>query len=193
MPCIQDIGLADLTTSDNCSLKKGLQCGYWTQYSNVDWQSMAANGGFFDQATQTINTYSMIGGAVWNAIRFTKRGSSYTSTFNRDENLYDHVLNLLFRGQSQTFRNAMCRIINTCKIIIHLLDRDCNARVFGVDWTGSEFIEPLDDFVVTEHVEQSGDVGGDESQNTVTIGGQTDCPALYSTLTSKTIFEAGYL
>lgn len=192
MPCIIQAEVVDLTTADDCNLKGGIKIAYWAKYSDIDWTATAANATQWDAANELISGFTMIGGAVWKRIKFNKKGSNYTQSYTKDTSTYETAINLLFLGKGRDFRNAMCKAIRNCKFVVYVFDRNCGERLFGVDWDGDAFNELIEPMSITQHDDNSGEIGGDGPQDSIVIGGEADCPAIYGDI-GQTAFEAAYL
>lgn len=183
----------DLTTSDDCGLKKGLKVAYYTKYSNVDWAATLADATpQFDTATQTISGFTMLNSAVWNKIDFKRQGSFYTQSYTEDADVYATQITTNFEGKSVTLRNNLVSVIRACKLVFYVIDSNRKGRLFGVDWDGVVFSITPDPFRTTQHDDNSGDFGGDAPSDVVIFGGDAEFPALYGDIDQAT-FESTYL
>lgn len=192
MPCIENFELFPLTTGTSCNLKGGIKTAYWTLRANVDFNAMAGDALQFDQPNETILAYTMLNSEKWHKIDALPKSSTYSAEYTDDNGFYENLLTFVFEGKGAAFRNAMCKAIKACKVLVQIYDYNCESRLFGIDWDGSSFNNPIDTFKIIRHADLGGTLGGDNAKDEVDIGGETECPPLYVNI-DKTTFETNYV
>ena len=189
--CIIDCGLSNITTGRSCNLKGGIKKAFWTLYDNVYWDAMTAAPNF-DPATQCILNFAMVDDAVWNSITFEREGSEYTQSYTSDNSSADINLNFLFNGKGKEFRNAVCKALGCCDIIIYTIGANCDYRLFGADWDGNAWNPYIKGLRITQWDDNSGTSGGDNPSDVINFGGTAECMAMYGEIDQST-FQSTYL
>lgn len=179
--CVTTCTLADLTSSDDCNTRGGIKKAYWAKYSDIDWAAMAAAPLMFNPTTQLILDYTMVGGAVFNTLTFEKKQGNYNFTFTSDADLYAQVITMIFEGKDSATRNALVASIGCCKLILHIVDNNCQERVVGVEWDGTSFTPQITPLRISRHLDTSGVLGTDKGRDEIDFGGESLIAPLYST------------
>lgn len=192
MACVTTFVIEDISTSDDCFTKGGIKVAGWTKDSNINWDATLSNPALFTAATQTLHGYAMNAGAVWNWIKFKRKGSNYTQAYTSDNSSYDINITNYFEGKGSALRNALVNALRGCKIIYHCFDNNCSSRMFGKDYDGDTFIDMIEPMIIRSHDDVSGDVGGDKPSDTVVFGGEGENSAIYTDI-SLTDFTATYV
>lgn len=193
MPCVENNQLIDLKTGIGCNIRGGIQCAFYQRYDAIDWDAMALDAGAFDQTNQCINSYIAVADAEpWKCIEFERKTATYASTYTYDARVYETVINMNFRGKGKEIRNAFCQLIQSCRLVIHIFDNNCEERVFGVEWTGTDFLIDIEPFRVERHLDQGGLLGSTDPSDELDFGGESICPALYGGVGSKADFIANF-
>lgn len=184
MPCIISVDLLPLTTGDSCNTKGGIKKAYWIKRENVDFDAMAIDPLQFDIATQTIILYTLLNGALFQPIISLPKESTYSAEYTDDAGSYENLITFVFDGKGVGFRNAMCEAIKACKVLVQVYDYNCESRLFGIDWSTDDgvFNNPIDTFKIIRHLDQGGVLGGDKATDEIDIGGETECPPLYTSI-----------
>jgi len=193
MPCVEENVLLDLKTSKNCNLRGGVQCAFYNKYDNIDWDAMKDDPALFDQANQCILGYALNADAQpFACLEFERKTSTYSATYTKDAGVYESIFTLNFKGKGKELRNALCDAIQCCRLIIHIFDNNCEERVFGVEWTKTDFVEDIEPFEIIRHLDQGGLLGSTEPGDEIDFGGESLCPPLYGQVGSKDTFTALY-
>lgn len=170
-----------------CNIRGSVKVLYWTQYTNIDWEAMAADNLQFNTTTQTILDYTMVGGAVFKKVEFEPKGSFYDNTYTKEAGVYTNLLTLLFSGKDVTRRNSLMEALQCCSIVIHVYGYDGKQRVFGVDWDGETFSVLPVPITVTRHLDSSGQLGSSPSRDEVDLGGESFYAPLFATVTEASL------
>lgn len=179
--CVTTCELNDLTSSDDCNTRGGIRLAFWAKYSDIDWEAMAAAPLIFNPTTQLILDYTMVGGAVFKKLEFERKAANYNFTYTSDTDLYTQVIATIFEGKDSANRNAIVEAIGCCKLILHIVDNNCQERVVGVEWDGTSFSPQITPLRITRHLDTSGVLGTDKGRDEIDFGGESLIAPLYST------------
>ena len=135
--CVTSCALNAITTTENCNASGGLKSAYWVKSSDVDLAGMSTDPLAFDQPTEQVLLWTMLGGAVFTKLTFERKQGFYDFTFTEDTDVYEQLITLIFEGKSNANRLAFCAALSCCQIILHTFDNDCNERVIGIEWDGT--------------------------------------------------------
>ena len=105
--CATSCALTAITTTENCNASGGLKSAYWVKASDVDLASMSTDPLDFDQTTELILDYAMLGGAVFTKLTFERKQGFYDFTFTEDTDVYEQLVTLIFEGKSNANRLAL--------------------------------------------------------------------------------------
>lgn len=171
--CVTTCTVDNISTSDDCNIRGGLKTIYWAQYTDIDWEAMAADEYAFDPATQTILSYTMVGGAEFKKLTFDRKQGLYTFTYTEDTGVYEQVITTIFEGKAVEIRNAFAAAVGCCKLIVHLFDNNCLERVIGVEWDGATFEPQVKTLRITRHLDASGEFGSSKARDEMDFGGES--------------------
>lgn len=192
MACVQDCTVTGLQTGSGCSYSGGIRRHFAAKYNEIDWAATLANPLQFDAATRRILGFTMIGGATWQEIKPERKGSLYTANYTTDQKSYVVQITNLFKGKGYLLRNGIDDALNCCNTVHYIIDNSCNERLFGVDYDGDAFALSVEGFRIIQHDDISGEIGGDDAQDTLIWGGEMERPAIYGNI-GQTVFESTYL
>lgn len=178
--CATSCEIDDITSSDDCNLRGGLKTAYWGQYSDVDWEAMAADPTAFDPDTQCVQSYIMNAGATFKKLTFDRKQGFYDFTYTSDTDLYEQVITMIFEGKSKENRNAFCKAVGCCKIILHLFDNNCQERIVGVEWDGVSFEPQVTSLRIGRHLDSSGQFGSTKARDEIDFTGESICTPLFA-------------
>lgn len=177
--CATSCEIDDIESSDECNIRGGLKTVYWAQYGDVDWETMAADPTAFDPVNQCILSYIMNDGATFKKLTFERKQGFYDFTYTEDADVYEQIITMIFEGKSKANRNAFCKAIGCCKIILHIFDNNCLERVVGVEWDGELFEPQVKTLRIVRHLDSSGQFGSSKARDEVDFGGESVCPPLF--------------
>lgn len=179
--------LGDISTSDECKTRGGLQTVYWANYKEIDWDAMATSAVNFDPVTENILSYAMVGGATFSKLTFERKQGFYDFTFTEDADVYDQLITMIFEGKSAVNSLAFKKAIGCCKIVLHIIDNNCIERVVGVEWNGTSFQPQARTLRIVRHLDSSGQLGSSKSRDEIDLGGESLSPPLYATVTEANV------
>lgn len=186
MPTIS-CALDAITTPAGCNVRGSIKTLYWTQYTNIDWETMAGDALQFNTTTQTVLDYTMVGGTVFKKVEFEPKGSFYDNTFTSDAGVYALLLTMLFSGKDITRRNSLMEAVQCCSIVAHVYGYDGKQRVFGVDWDGEAFQVLPTPFKIGRHLDSSGQLGSSPSRDEVDLIGEAFYAPLFASIAEADI------
>ena len=149
----------NLISSETCADRGGWYIGFYAKYSEIDWADMASDALFFDQTNQEILGFTMVGGATWKKIEPRKRGATYNFNYTSATGFYECNAACIFDSKDRDRRNNLQYAIQCCDLVVVLFGNNGKKRVIGVDWNGVEFSRPVDNFRISQHNDQGGDLG----------------------------------
>lgn len=185
--CATSCEVADIESSDDCNIRGGLKVAYWAQYNDIDWDAMTTDPAAFDPVNQCILAYTMVDGATWKKLSFDRKLGSYNFTYTEDTDLYEQVITMVFEGKSKENRNAFCKAIGCCKLVLHLFDNNCQSRVVGVEWDGQSFEPQVTTLRFGRHLDSSGEFGSTKARDEIDFTGESICPPMFSELEQSTL------
>ena len=179
--CVTTCELSDISSSTDCNVRGGIREIYWARVGDLNLTAMNAVANF-DAATQTILGYVMNNTAVFKKLSFNKKSSFYDFTYSSDEDVYTQLVTIILEGKSVDTRNALCKAIACCDLVLHIIDNNCNARVVGIEWDGSTLSAQTDPAKIGRHLDSSGQLGDSKARDEVDFIGESFCPPLFATV-----------
>ena len=178
----------DITTNNGC-IRGGMAICYYCKYDEVDWTATKSS---YVAATNILSAFTMVGAAVFKKLKFQKKSGTYNFEYTSDTDTYDLLISMVFEGKTAATGKAFCSLIACCQLVIVIIDNNCEGRVTGVEWNGTDFVEPIVDMKVTRHLDTSGEFGTDKPRDEVDFGGESLCPPIFHDIDQST-FESTYL
>lgn len=179
--------LDTITNPASCNDRGGIRAIYWTEYDNIDWDTMAVTALQFDTANQEILDYAMVGGAVFNKVEFERKNAFYDFTYTRDQDFYELLITLMFKGKDRDRRNSLQSAIACCNIVVHIFGNAGEQRVVGVDWNGESFSTIVEQLAVTRHLDSGGQLGTSRGRDELDLGGQSFFAPLWASVAEADI------
>jgi len=179
--------LLALNSANDCNDRGGIRKAFWTEYNNIDWDTMLADPLLFDPTNEQILGYAMNGGAVFTEIEGESKNSFYEFTYTSEQDFYQLLVTFLFKGKDRTRRNRLQKAIACCNVVIHIYGRSGEQRVIGVDYNGEVF-DPIVEFArVTRHLDSGGQLGTSRSRDELDLGGQSFYAPLWANVAESDI------
>ena len=113
-------------------------------------------------------------------LTFDKKQAFYDFNFSDDADVYEQIITIIFEGKSKANRNAFCRAIQACKLVLHIIDSNCLERVVGVEWNGTVFDVQTTGLKIGAHRDSSGQRGSSKARDEIDFIGESDCPPLFA-------------
>lgn len=176
-----------ISNPSSCNDRGGIRAIYWTEYDNIDWDAMAGEIADFDPTNQEILDYVMVGGAVFNQIEFERKNAFYDFTFTRDQDFYELLITLMFKGKDRDRRNSLQSAIACCNIVLHIYGNAGEQRVVGVDWNGDSFSNIVEQLAVTRHLDSGGQLGTSRGRDELDLGGQSFFAPLWASVAESAL------
>lgn len=180
----------DVVSNKTCATKGGLSCAFVTCLDNIDIE--ASSSLVTDTGTSCTMSGFVTTGGSWSQIGFSKKSASYSFKYTKSEGSYELIVDMLFDGKDPENTKAFCKLVEACNFVMVLFDRNCNARVVGLDWVDDQLQELGDDFGINEHDDNSGSFEGDSPFDSLQWSGKGECAPLFLDMT-KADFEAQYV
>jgi len=179
MPAIS-CALEGISKVAGCNRRGGIRALYWTEYQNIDWDTMVADPLQFDPANHEILEYTMIGGATWAKVEFEKKESFYEFTYSDENDYYELLVTIGMTGKSSARRLALQKAIQCCEIVAHIFGYSGEQRVIGLDYNG-EVIESIVDLAhIGRHADRGGQLGTSRAGDDFDIVGEAFYAPLFA-------------
>lgn len=176
-----------ISNPSTCVKRGGIRALYWTEYENIDWASMAGEETDFDTTNQQILDYVMVSSAVFNKVEFEAKEAFYEFTYTEEQDFYENLVTLMFRGKDRDRRNSLQSAIACCNIVMHIYGYGGEQRVVGVDWNGDAFAPILETMSVTRHLDASGQLGTSRARDEMDLGGQSFYAPLFANVAESAL------
>lgn len=171
-----------ITDPSSCNDRGGIKSLYWTEYENVDWDTMLTDDTKFDTDNQEILDYTMVSSAVFSKVEFERKAAFYDFTYTRDQDFYQLLVTLQFKGKDRARRNSLQSAINCCAIVLHVYGNAGEQRVIGVDYNGEVFDPILEKLAVTRHLDSGGQLGTSRGRDELDLGGESFYAPLWASV-----------
>lgn len=169
-----------IVNQSGCNDRGGLRAFYWFEVEDVDWETMLADPLQFDEATQTILGFTMVGAATMSKVTFKREEAFYDFTYTEDTDLYEQLITLMFEGKSNPRRIALQQAIACCNIGAILYANDGSQRVIGKDYNGVVFDDVLKRLRVARHLDSSGQLSNSRSRDELDLAGKSFYAPLFA-------------
>lgn len=176
-----------IITSTACDDKGGIRVLYWTEYDNIDWDTMLGDVAEFTPATGLILGYSMVGGAVFNKVEFERKEAFYDFTYTSDADVVALLMTLAFKGKNNDRKNSLDKAIRSCAIVCHVYGENGIQRVIGVDYNGVAFSKIPSYLEIGRVLDSSGQRGTSKARDEMDIIGEADFLPMYATVDEANI------
>lgn len=176
--------LNDVKTGTACADLGGLLTVFWIDESDIDWDAMALIANF-DPATREILNWVTLGGASFGELTFERKNGRLDALYTSDNGYYEiSLLNLLFKGHSAAKTLDIASAVGCCGIVAHVFDNNGLSRVFGKEWLGGAWVDPIEKTRISRHLDTTGGFGAadDKARDEFDLTAQHTYPPVYSTM-----------
>ncbi len=178
--------LDEITQQDKCNDRGGIRVVYWTEFANINLVALNATE-FFDEATETIIGYPpLLNNGVFTKVSFEPLTSFYNFNYTRENDYYENLITLGFKGKSSDRRMKLQRAIACCNIWLHIFSNDGTSRVVAVDYNGVNFVQQVEGLSITRHDDNGGQLGSSRATDALDLV-QSLCMLHYSQLLPRRI------
>lgn len=161
------------TNSADCNLRGGILKARWANCTDIDWGATLADPTKFLPADA--NGVRRLAGLVMNAgksfkgMNFQKKSASYTNTYTSDADVYAVEIRLLFEGRDAAKSKAISEAARCCCIVMIIVDANGEERLFGQEFDGTQFVDPIERLRITTHTDSSGVFGESKATDEIIL------------------------
>lgn len=172
--CDATPGLKVVNRPESCAKKESITQAAWFRTSEVDSAAIPTTT---DACGATIVTgFPMLGGATMYKLNIDSETTAFNSTYSSDNGYYEWSLTTDFTGFTAEQIEAFCEAEALCDIGIWIRV-GCKEVILGLTFNNGVF-EANYRGEITDHNISFG--GENDSVNSITIGGKSDCAATCS-------------
>ena len=185
--CLLD---GNLIENDDCNQKKGIRRLFVAQRSLIDWEAMRSSTTKFDPNEEVILGYTYRPGGAHYEVTFDRTTATGNATYTSDNGLYDNLLTVILRGNSAERTRQLKRWIACCDLTVHAIMANGTERVYGVEYDGEVFDQPLTRMRVSRHLDSPGQFSGDDARDELDFGGQQEFAPLFARVGTQALRDS---
>lgn len=183
--------IVEVTTSSTCNDRGGIRALYVIENSQIDWAGMVGDPAYFDAANQEIIALKFTTGANAKKWTFERKEAFYEFTYTAEQDFYNLLITLAFKGKDRARRNALTSAIACCDVTVVIFGNGGEQRIVGIDYNGTTFDPILELLRVTRHVDAGGQLGSSRGRDELDFGGESFTAPLFGALTEADLLVAG--